>query len=55
MQLSKKAIDEFREIFRKEFGEELSDNEASTRATNFLELFSLIYKPVRKNPQNAKK
>jgi hypothetical protein len=44
MNLSREAIEEFKEIYRKEFGEELSDDEASQKANNLIELFEVIYR-----------
>ena len=42
MNLPREAIEEFKEIYRKEFGEELSDDEASRKANNLIELFQVI-------------
>ena len=44
MSLSKKAIDEFKEIYKKEYGKELSDEEAFDSATNLLNFFEALYK-----------
>lgn len=43
MRLSTKAIQEFKEICREEFGIELSDDEAQLYATRLLELFWLLF------------
>jgi len=43
---SKEAIEEFKEIYKKEFGEELSDQDATERATKLLNLMEAIYKPI---------
>ncbi len=48
MSLSKEAIEEFKEIYRQEFGEEISDQTALELALNLLNLFRAIYKPVTK-------
>lgn len=48
MPLSKKAIEEFKEIYRQEFGEEISDQTALELALNLLNLFRVIYKPITK-------
>lgn len=55
MQLSEQAIEEFKEIYKKEFGEELSDIVAATRALNFLELFKLVYSPFQNNENKKTK
>jgi len=48
MSLSKEAIEEFKEIYRQEFGEEISDQKALELALNLLNLFKVIYKPITK-------
>jgi hypothetical protein len=44
--LSEQAISEFKEIYQKEFGEELSDDEARRKAENLFGLFKVIYWPM---------
>jgi len=48
MSLPKEAIEEFKEIYKKESGKEISDQEALEMATNLLTLFSAIYRPIPK-------
>ena len=48
MSLSKEAIEEFKEIYRQEFSEEIDDQKALELALNFLNLFKVIYKPITK-------
>ncbi len=48
MPLSKEAIEEFKEIYRQEFGKEISDQTALELALNLLTLFQAIYRPVTK-------
>lgn len=43
MGLSKKAIDEFKEIYKKQYKKELNDAEASEAANNLVGLFKLLY------------
>jgi len=43
MSLSKKAIDEFKEIYKKEYKKELNDAEASEAANNLVGLFKILY------------
>ncbi len=46
--LSKKAIDEFKAIYKKEFGQEISDAEAQEKGMKLLRFFKIIYKPIPK-------
>ncbi|MFA6145933.1 MAG: hypothetical protein WC697_01195 [Patescibacteria group bacterium] len=41
--LSKKSLKEFKKIYKKEFGEEISDQEAFKQGTNLVNLFKLLY------------
>jgi hypothetical protein len=53
MQLSKEAIKEFREIYRKEFKEEIDEVVAQEKARRLLNLFKVIYKkPLSKDEDN---
>lgn len=45
--LSKNALEEFKTIWREEFGTVISDQEATDQAINLLTLFSAIYKPIK--------
>ena len=47
--LSKSAIEEFKKIYRNEYGEDISDEEAIELAVNLLGLFKCIYRPLPKN------
>lgn len=44
--LSKQAIDEFKAIYKKEFGEEISDEEAREKGQKLISLFKTIYRPI---------
>ena len=46
MGLSKEAIEEFKEIYFKEFGEKISDEEAIGMGENLVSLFEIIYRPL---------
>jgi hypothetical protein len=46
MRLSKEAIEEFKEIYEKEFGKSISDEEAQEMGRNLLSLFKIIYRPI---------
>jgi len=43
---SKEAVEEFKEIYEKRFGEELSDQDALEKASKLLRLMEIIYKPM---------
>jgi hypothetical protein len=46
--ISKKALDEFKSIWKKQFGEEISDQKALEQGTNLLNLFNAVYRPIKK-------
>ena len=46
--LSRKAIDEYKENYKKEFGIELSFEKAETEAIKLLCLFKIIYQPIER-------
>ena len=46
MILSKRAIEEFKELYLKEFKEQLSDDQAEEMASSLLSLFKIIYRPI---------
>lgn len=52
MELSKQAIKDYKEIYKKEFGEEISDEEAREQGARLLNLFKIIYRPI---PNNKKR
>ena len=52
-QLSKEAIEEFRAIYREEFGKELSDDEVDEMGMRVLRLFHLLEQP-EKEPKDRK-
>jgi len=52
--LSKEAIDEFKAIYRKEFGEEISDAEAGELGESLILLFKVIYRPIPKGRRDRK-
>ena len=47
--LSKQALSDFKSIYKQEFGESISDQEAKEKGEKLLRLFSLIYKPIPKD------
>ena len=50
MQLSPKAIKEFKAIYQDEFGEALSDAEAQAMGLRLLRLFDLLTRPLPDPP-----
>lgn len=54
MQLPPEAFEELKEIYRKEYGKELSDEEAVRMGINLIELFKIIT-PTKKVPLKRKK
>jgi len=50
MKLSKETIKEFKEIYKKEFNQEIDDITAQKFARNLLLLFKVVYRtPINKN------
>ena len=49
--LSQKALDEFKEIYKGEFGKELSNEKALELATRLITLMKVIYRPIPKNKE----
>lgn len=52
MKLSKEALTEFKQIYKEEYGIELTDSEALDKAITLLRLFKAIYKPINNTKQN---
>ena len=46
MSLSEEAIEEFKDIYYREFGRIISDEEAQEMGHNLLSLFKIIYRPI---------
>jgi len=55
MSLSKQAINEFKSIYKEEFGEDISDRKAYELAANLLSLFKIIYRPISKERKKKEK
>ena len=53
MRLSAKAIKEFKEIWKDEFNEELSDAEAEEHGIRLLSLFSILSRPLPSSQSNS--
>lgn len=52
MGLSKKAIQEFKEVYCREFGKIISDEEAKEKGQNLLSLFKTIYRSIPVDKKN---
>lgn len=48
MKLSKEAVEEFQQIYKKEFGKEISYAEAEDMGIRLINLFEVIYRPIKK-------
>jgi hypothetical protein len=46
MALSKEEIEEFKDIYAKEFGKRISDEKARELGENLVALFRIIYRPI---------
>lgn len=46
--ISNEQLDEFKRIYRKEFGKDISDQDALESATKLLNLLEVVYKPMTK-------
>lgn len=54
LMLSKKAVLEYQQIYKKEYGEEITYQEALKQATRLLMLFKAIYRPIKRENYNEK-
>lgn len=54
MEVTPEALEEFKRIYRKESGEEISDEEALEMAQRVLVFFSLIYRPLPSREDSSK-
>lgn len=52
--LSREAIEEFKQIYREEFGETISDADALEMGLRLLRLFEIIYRQIPGDRQNGK-
>lgn len=46
--LPDEAVEEYRELYKKQYGEELSLEDAREKAEGFLNFFKTIHKPIKK-------
>jgi hypothetical protein len=52
LKLSKEAIEELKEIYRKEFGKEISDEEAQEMGIRLIRFFKIILRPIPREMDN---
>lgn len=46
--LSHEALEDFKKIWREQFGEDISDEKATEEGINLLTMFNVIYRPIKK-------
>lgn len=46
--LSDEAIKQYQEIYKKKFGQEISEKEAREQGENLIRLIRVVYKPIPK-------
>ncbi|MDB5244698.1 MAG: hypothetical protein JWN18_568 [Parcubacteria group bacterium] len=46
MPISKESLEEFREIYQKEFGRRISEEDSLEMATRLIKLYMIIYRPL---------
>jgi hypothetical protein len=46
MTISAKALEEYKEIYRKQYGKDISDADALEQAPKLLRLMEIVYKPM---------
>jgi hypothetical protein len=51
--LSKQAVDEYRRIYKRTFGKEISPEKADEQGTRLFRLFQIIYRPIPSFIPNA--
>ncbi len=54
MQLSRKAIDDFKKIYFEDFKVEIADEDANVKGLELLNFIKLIYKPIPINTEVQK-
>lgn len=47
--LSKKAVEEYQQIYKKTFGEDISYQQANEQGIRLLKVFKQVYKPISKD------
>jgi len=52
MKLTKKTIEEYKEIYQRKFGETLTDKEAYEQASNLIRIFYIIFQALTSEQEN---
>ena len=47
-QISQKSLDEFKSLYRKQFGKDLTDVEAREKGSQLIRFLEIVYKPMTK-------
>ncbi|OGM99743.1 MAG: hypothetical protein A3B91_02410 [Candidatus Yanofskybacteria bacterium RIFCSPHIGHO2_02_FULL_41_29] len=53
--LPKEATEEFKVLYKKHYGQDISDEEASRRANNLVNLYKVVYSPAEPSEEQARK
>ena len=53
MQFTKKQLDEFKRIYKKEYRVDINDSQALEMATKLINLIKIVYKPMTENEFEA--
>ncbi len=48
MQFTKEQVQSFKALYKKEFGEELTDEQAQIEASDLIDMLKVVCKPVKK-------
>ena len=51
MEISKKSLEQFKKIYKKEFKEEIDDTTARILARRLLNLYKAVYRPNKNNKE----
>jgi hypothetical protein len=54
MEISHKGLENFKKIWKKQFGEEIPDKDAYDEASRLLRLFKVIYRPLPPKSRNER-
>lgn len=46
--LSKQALDDFKKVWKKEYGQDISDQKALEEGTALITLMKAVYRPIKK-------
>jgi hypothetical protein len=52
MPITREDVKKFKELYKKETGEDISEEEALDSVTSLVEMVRLVYKPIKKSDLN---